>query len=141
MAADSVGSVVASVVDGRFREQLWTSRRTGQVVAAVGWIRAHDSAAWQAIGDRSRPPPILRALRYEHRRRDDAPYDPPLWDRLLHALHERGGTCFDPDEAERARQWVATSKGGRLTREYLDVDPASRRERRLRAMIEAQIRT
>lgn len=108
VAADTVAAHIIPVISGDFREELWRSRRTGQPIAAVGWIRDRDrdGVSWRPVGDRSRPLRVVRDLLYEHRVRDYAAYDPPLWDRLLAALHDRGGASFDADETQRARGWT-----------------------------------
>jgi len=141
MAADTVKAHIAAVISGDFREELWRSRRTGEPVAAVGWIRDRDGVSWRPVGDRSRPLPVVGDVLYDRRVRDYPAYDPPLWDRLLAALHDRGGAYFDADETQRARGWTQTPEGARVAAEYLDIDPASAREPLLRARIEAAIRT
>lgn len=141
VAADTVAAHVARVIAGDFRELVWSFRRTGRPVAANGWVRDHAGAAWRPVGDRARPLPVLRTLLYDHGAYDYVAYDPPLWDRVLATLHDHGGTFFDADEVERARAWTQSPEGSRLAREYLDADPASARERRLRATIEAAIRS
>lgn len=141
MAADTVAAHIAAVIFGDFREELWRSRRTGEPIAAVGWIRDRDGVSWRPVGDRSRPLPVVGDVLYDHRVRDYAAYDPPLWERVLAALHDRGGAYFDADETQRARGWTQTPEGARVATEYLGIDPASAREPSLRARIEAAIRT
>lgn len=140
-AVETVAAHLDRVVAGDFREELWRSQWTGQPVAAIGWIREHQDAPWPPVGNRTRPLPVIRHLIYDHDIRHYAAYDPPQWERLLDALHDRAGTYFDADEVHRAREWLQTSEGARLTRQYRDADPGSARERELRAQIEAVIRS
>lgn len=72
--AVEVTAVVEAVVAGRFREEAWYGRGSGEFVNSLGRIRYADDRRWHTIGEISRPLPILHERRFTHRSWEYAPY-------------------------------------------------------------------
>lgn len=73
-AAAEVREVVEAVVAGRFLEEAWYRRGSGDLVNSLGRIRGRADDRWHRIGEISRPLPILRERRFAHQTWEYAPY-------------------------------------------------------------------
>lgn len=62
-AAETI-KVVDAVVAGRFLEEAWYSKSTGQLSNSLGRIKYDPEDRWRSIGEISRPLPLLRRLLY-----------------------------------------------------------------------------
>ncbi|WP_052668848.1 hypothetical protein [Nitriliruptor alkaliphilus] len=73
-AAAGTIEAVEAVIAGRFLEEAWFSKSTGQLSNSLGRIRYDPEGRWSSIGEISRPLPLLRRLLYLQITYSYAPY-------------------------------------------------------------------